>query len=104
MMMIATCGSNIKPLEHIIQKTDPEQILLLTYQSTETEFLEKQVVSIVPTCEVFIEIIRIPENPDEEWWYYLHNEIQEMILKPLDASNFFLLNSDLRRGGVRTIK
>jgi hypothetical protein len=81
MMMIATCGSNIKPLEHIIQKTKPEQILLLTYQSTETEFLEKQVANVVPDCEVFIEIIRIPENPDEEWWYSLHNEIQEMISK-----------------------
>ena len=80
-MMIASCGSNTKPLEHIIQKARPERILLFTYQSTETKYLEKEVVNIVPTCEVFVERIRIPENPNEEWWYSIHNEIQETISK-----------------------
>ena len=78
-MMIASCGSSIKPIESILRQTSPEQLLLFTYKSTETTEILKDLSKILNNCKIFIETIEIPKNPDSDWWHGLHQEIQEQI-------------------------
>lgn len=80
-MIIATCGSTIKPIDKILRNSEPDKILLFTYVSTKPENLEQEITKILPNSIVTIERISIPSTPDSEWWYSLHNKIQEIISK-----------------------
>lgn len=80
-MIIASCGSTIKPIDKILRNSEPNKILLFTYVSTKPENLEQEITKILPNSTVVIERISIPSNPDSDWWYSLHNEIQEIISK-----------------------
>ena len=62
-MMIASCGSSIKPIEHILRQASPEQLLLFTYKSTETTEILEDLSKILNNCKIFIETIEIPKNP-----------------------------------------
>ena len=80
-MIIASCGSTIKPIDKILRNSEPDKILLFTYVSTKPENLEQEITKILPNSIVIIERISIPSNPASEWWYSLHNKIQEIISK-----------------------
>ena len=78
-MIIASCGSNIKPIDKILRNSEPNKIFLFTYVSTKPENLEQEITKILPNSTVVIERISIPSNPDSDWWHGLHQEIQEQI-------------------------
>ena len=80
-MIIASCGTTIKPIDKILRNSEPNKILLFTYVSTKPENLEQEITKILPNSTVVVERISIPSNPDSDWWYSLHNEIQEIMVK-----------------------
>ena len=78
-MLIASCGSSIRPIEKILSQTFPKRLLLFTYGSTEQMEITKQLEEVLTDCKIFIERIEIPSNPDSDWWHGLHQEIQSKI-------------------------